>query len=136
MSRILVVDDDKVFARLITTFLQHQGHEVVTASDGNEGLAQVKANDFDVVVCDIVMPNREGIETIRELRRIKEEIGIVAISGGLSPAVHNANVDVLDLAEMMGADISLSKPFPLADLAAGINRVLTCRREPEHRIAS
>jgi DNA-binding response OmpR family regulator len=126
MSHILVIDDDQVFAKLISIFLLHRGHEVATALDGQEGVRQFKASRFDVVVCDIVMPNREGIETIRELRRLSDNVAIVAISGGLSP-VQTANVDVLDLAEMMGADISLKKPFPLSELALGIERALADR---------
>src|SRR5262245_7707765 len=106
MSRILVIDDDKVFAKLITIFLAQRGHEVVTALDGEEGVGHFKEGRFDLVVCDIVMPNREGIETIRELRKLDKDVAIVAISGGLSP-VQTANVDVLDLAEMMGADVTL-----------------------------
>jgi len=136
VSRILVIDDDKVFAKLISTFLQQKGHEVTSASDGDEGMAHVQRTDFDVVVCDIVMPNREGIETIRDLRASRDDTAIVAISGGLSPAVHSSSVDVLDLAEMMGADVSLSKPFPLADLAAAVNRALTLRRQTNQRVAS
>jgi DNA-binding response OmpR family regulator len=127
MSRILVIDDDKVFAKLITIFLAQRGHDVVTALDGEQGVNYFKAGDFDLVVCDIVMPNREGIETIRELRQLRSDVAIVAISGGLSP-VQTANVDVLDLAEMMGADASLKKPFPLSDLATAVDRALASRK--------
>jgi DNA-binding response OmpR family regulator len=134
MSRILVIDDDKVFAKLITIFLAQRGHDVVTALDGEEGVGHFKAGHFDLVVCDIVMPNREGIETIRELRQLRSDVAIVAISGGLSP-VQTANVDVLDLAEMMGADASLKKPFPLSDLAAGVDRALASRKAAAHAAA-
>src|SRR5258708_4914375 len=126
MSRLLVIDDDKVFAKLITVFLQQRGHEVSFALDGREGIESFRVNKFDGVVCDIVMPDREGIETIREIRRLNDRVAIVAISGGLSP-VQAGNVDVLDLAELMGADISLKKPFPLSELAAGIDRALADR---------
>ena len=127
MSRILVIDDDNVFATLIKIFLLQRGHEVVTAMDGQEGVDQFKNKTFDAVVCDIVMPNREGIETIRELRNLNENIAIVAISGGLS-RVKATSVDILDIAEMMGADVSLKKPFPLSELAAGIDRALANHR--------
>lgn len=126
MSRILVIDDDRVFAKLITAFLQQRGHDVAFALDGAEGIDKFKAGTFDLVVCDIVMPNREGIETIRELRHLSEHIPIVAMSGGLSP-VQTPSVDVLDLAEMMGANVSLKKPFPLSELAFAVDRVLTAR---------
>jgi DNA-binding response OmpR family regulator len=127
MPRILVIDDDDVFAKLITVFLRQRGHEVVTAMDGQEGVDHFKKNTFDAVVCDIVMPNREGIETIRELRNLNASIAIVAISGGLS-RVKSANVDILDIAEMMGADVSLKKPFALSELAASIDRALANHR--------
>jgi DNA-binding response OmpR family regulator len=135
MSRILLIDDDKVFADLITVFLQQRGHHAAFASDGYEGLQQFKAGTFDVVVCDIVMPNREGIETIRELRNLNENIAIVAISGGLSP-VQTSSMDVLDIAEMMGADVSLKKPFPLPALVASIDRALAVRRAASQSAAS
>jgi DNA-binding response OmpR family regulator len=135
MSRLLVIDDDKVFAKLITVFLQQRGHEVAFAFDGREGMESFKANKFDGVVCDIVMPDREGIETIREIRRLDARVAIVAISGGLSP-VQAGNVDVLDLAELMGADISLKKPFPLSELAAGIDRALADRQAHPQSAAS
>jgi DNA-binding response OmpR family regulator len=127
MARLLVIDDDKVFAKLIAVFLQQRGHDVSFALDGHEGIECFKTREFDGVVCDIVMPDREGIETIREIRGLNERVAIVAISGGLSP-VQAGNVDVLDLAELLGADLSLKKPFPLSELAVGIDRALAARR--------
>ena len=135
MSRLLVIDDDKVFAKLITIFLQQRGHEVSFALDGREGIECFKAHQFDGVVCDIVMPDREGIETIREIRRLNGRVAIVAISGGLSP-VQAGNVDVLDLAELLGADLSLKKPFPLSELAAAIDRALADRQTLPQSAAS
>ena len=134
MSRVLVIDDDKTFAKLITVFLQQRQHDVSVAHDGQEGLNQFKAGAFDVVVCDIVMPNREGIETIRDLRNVNDRVAIIAISGGLSP-VQTGNVDVLDLAEMMGADASLKKPFALSELSAAVD-VAIANRIAAHRSAA
>ena len=134
MSRILVIDDDKVFAKLITVYLQRCGHDVSFAHDGNEGINLFRTGSFDAVVCDIVMPDREGIETIGEIRRVNPHIAIVAISGGLSP-VQTTSVDVLHLAEMMGADVSLKKPFPLSELGLGVDRALA-ERAPSHSVAS
>lgn len=127
MSRILVIDDDKLFAQLITLFLQQRGHSVSFELDGREGLAKFKADDFDAVICDIVMPDREGIETIREIRRLSQRVAILAISGGLSP-VQTTPIDVLDVAKMLGADVTLKKPFPLAELSMAVDRALADRQ--------
>jgi DNA-binding response OmpR family regulator len=125
VANILVIDDDRLFAELITLHLQQRGHTVSYELDGRDGMERFKAEEFDAVICDIVMPHREGIETIREIRGRNSHVGIIAISGGLSPVP--ASMNVLNAAQVLGADASLKKPFALSELASIVEGVLVDR---------
>jgi CheY-like chemotaxis protein len=112
MARILVIDDDPAMLRLIQRVLTRAGHEVELAKDGVEGLTLFSTGEFSVVVTDVLMPNQDGIETIRELRRQAPEIKIIAVSGG---GIANTAI-FLKIARDLGADSILAKPFQLDDL--------------------
>ena len=129
MARVLVVDDDELFVKLMCHSLKQKGHTVEFAVDGQKGWKAFSEGTFDVVVCDIVMPEQEGIETIKRMRKQNAEVGIIAISGGLSRS-GTSNLDVLDIVTKLGANAALKKPFPLSELAACVDRVLT-RNEPQ-----
>ncbi len=124
MARVLVVDDDELFVKLMCHSLKQKGHTVEFALDGHQGWKAFCDGQFDVVICDIVMPEQEGIETIKRIRQRNAEVGIVAISGGLSRS-QTSNLDVLDIVSKLGANATLKKPFPLSELAACVDRVLT-----------
>jgi DNA-binding response OmpR family regulator len=126
MARILVIDDDQLFVKLMVRTLEQRGHEVAFALDGSTGERMFSEASYDAVVCDIVMPEQEGVQTIRHIRTRRPDIGIVAISGGLSFG-HTGNVDVLDIADKFGADVTLKKPFQLPELAAAVDQVLAKR---------
>lgn len=96
------------------------GFSVLVASDGEEALSLLSGEQVDLVLTDLIMPNREGIETIVELRRSPSPPRIIAISGG----GRSADADFLQMAAMLGADDTLRKPFSRADLIAKINAVL------------
>jgi len=127
MARVLVIDDDQLFVKLMVHALKQRGHEVEFALDGITGARTFAGANFDVVVCDIVMPEQEGVETIKQMRANRPDVAIVAISGGLSYG-HSANIDVLDIAGKLGADMTLKKPFQLSELSAAVDTVLTARR--------
>lgn len=82
MPKILVVDDDVDVLRVLQLFLERAGYEVTTVDDGNEAVARYSAEPHDLVITDIVMPEKEGIETIADLRALNPSLPIVAISGG------------------------------------------------------
>ena len=128
MARVLVIDDDALFVKLMVHTLQRRGHEVEFAQDGIAGTRAFNASEFDVVVCDIVMPEQEGVETIKTMRRDRPEVGIVAISGGLSLG-NSSNIDVLHIAGQLGADVTLKKPFQLSELASAVELALNTPRE-------
>ena len=120
MTTILVIEDDAAFRRMVVRVLAGAGHEVSEASDGREGLALFRAHHPALVITDILMPEREGIETIRQLRREAESVAIIAISGGGAPPY----LRYLDFASKLGADATLAKPFYPAELIETVNRVV------------
>ena len=119
MASVLVIDDDAGIRRMVLRILAAAGHQVFEAEDGREGLQRLLEYKPAVVVTDIVMPEQEGIETIRSIRTIAPETRIIAISGGGS-----TGKDIyLMLAKGLGADITLAKPFRASELLAVVNRL-------------
>jgi DNA-binding response OmpR family regulator len=120
MGRILVVDDDDKVRQAICDALELHGHEIVPAGNGVRALESYKAGVFDLVITDIVMPEKEGLETIIELRGLSPDLAILAISGGGSfvPGGY------LKSALMLGADKALEKPFSLSILLDVVDELL------------
>src|SRR5438552_5036610 len=107
MANILLIDDNAGMLKMQVEFLRHAGHAVTTAVNGKEGMSLVEKQPFDLVITDLVMPEKEGIEVIMELRRKFPALKIIAISGGgrVNPE------DYLVLARKLGATKTLAKPF-------------------------
>jgi DNA-binding response OmpR family regulator len=125
VAKILVIDDDPGMRRTVSRILVSAGHEVIEASDGLEGVDLFRRNHPDIVVTDIIMPNKEGIETILDLRRAHPSTLILAISGGATvPGESRVPLDYLGLAKGLGADGVLAKPFRAADLLQEIDNLL------------
>lgn len=120
MSRILVIDDDKFVRASIRVVLEGAGHEVSDASDAEVGLGLQRANPFDAVIVDLIMPNKEGLETIRELKTDFPSLPIIAISGGGEIVRKN----FFQAAELFGAKLTLEKPFGGRELLEAVMRVL------------
>ena len=121
MARILVVDDDEQIRIMLEIALSRDSHEVVTAENGALASMRQSERPADVVIMDIIMPEKEGFETIIEFRRDYPETRIIAISGGgrLGPDQY------LRLAKTMGADFIFEKPLPLAQLREAIHGLVT-----------
>ena len=117
---ILIIDDEQLIRLQIRSALELEGFTVREAANGNEGLARIAEATPDVVITDILMPDKEGIETILELRRTHPKIRIIAISGG----GRTGNKDFLRTAKHLGADRTLAKPFGLAELLRLVHEVL------------
>ncbi len=81
MANILIVDDEKGIRNTLRDILEYEKYSVDEAADGQEGLEKIKANDYDVVFCDIKMPKMDGMEMLQEATRLKEDLPIVIISG-------------------------------------------------------
>ena len=104
---ILLIDDDDLFRKAVRLSLERAGHTVIEAGEGNEGLKCYKSNRCDVVVTDVIMPGKEGLETIRELKSLDPAVKIIAVSGG----GRLDSRDYLPMAKAFGAARILDKPF-------------------------
>ena len=120
MARILVVDDEELARFTIRDILETAGHEIEEAENGKQAIERQKAEPFDLIVTDIVMPEKEGVETTIELKRDYPDLKIIAISGG----GRTKNLDFLHLADAFGADKILAKPFSEDELLERVNECL------------
>jgi DNA-binding NtrC family response regulator len=120
MARILVIDDEANIRTTIQTMLMRDGHSVSTAKDGKAGLIAFAQEKPDLVITDMIMPEKEGVETIQSIRKHSPLTPIIAISGG-GRASH---VDFLPLALAFGATATLNKPFTAKALIEVVRRVL------------
>lgn len=117
MVTVLIVDDEKGIRDVLRKLLEKLDYRVVTAADGDEGLETFRLECPDLVIIDIIMPNREGIETITLMKRENPDVKILAISGG--GRAHA--MDLLAVAPSAGADATLEKPFRAQELLARID---------------
>lgn len=117
--RILIIEDDELLRAQLGRRLRREGYDVDEAEDGAVGLQRFEATRADLVITDLVMPNREGLETISALRAEAPNLPIIAMSGGV-----RGTQDFLRIAKMMGAAAAFSKPFELEDLLAKIRELL------------
>ena len=104
---IVVIDDDAMVRTSIQRILEAEGYEVALASNGREGLGLMQRLAPRLVITDLIMPEMEGIETIAEMRRLRADLRIIAISGG----GRIGNADFLDMARKIGANDIMAKPF-------------------------
>ncbi len=120
MAKILLIEDDKVVAASLATFLKKDGHAVETVHDGLHGMAAVEAEAPDIVVTDVFMPEMDGLEAIRELRSKKPGLPVIAISGGGTLS----STDALRMAHALGAKEILTKPILAEQLRNAVRRCL------------
>ena len=120
MANILVIDDHATVRLSTKMALEDAGHQVEDAANGLEGMFRLQAKPVDLVVTDIFMPEKEGLETIDEIKQKYPETKIIAISGGgrMEPG------DYLVIAEQVGADRTLVKPFDIRVLVATVDDLL------------
>ncbi|HYF23291.1 MAG TPA: response regulator [Caulobacteraceae bacterium] len=113
---VCIIEDDELVRSHLADLLREGGHEVHEADSAETGIELIRAHKADVAVVDILMPDRDGLEAIGQLRRTRPDLRIVAISGGgrVGPQIY------LDLAKQIGADASLVKPIAQADLEAAV----------------
>ena len=120
MALILIVDDDDQFRIMLRQIFELAGHHVTEASNGKECISAYQEKHADLVVTDIFMPEKEGIETIIELRRIFPDVKIIAMSGG---GCINKD-DCLLMARCLGAKKILTKPFSREKLLKTVSEIL------------
>lgn len=137
MTTVLIVDDDDLVRRTLVVGLKSAGFDVLSASNGDEGLRVLNTEIVDVLVTDMMMPEREGMELITHLRREGCTIPIIAITGattaGLMAGRDNSEL-FLKAAGLLGATRTLAKPFTPSRLTAEIQDCLTVRAVAEQYI--
>ncbi|MBA3522111.1 MAG: response regulator [Gemmatimonadales bacterium] len=120
MAEILIVDDELQIRRPLRILLERAGHRVREAQDGQEAIRMWRERPGDLVITDIHMPEKDGIETILELRALTPGLRIIAISGGLQ----TRHLDLLGDATLLGAVLTVPKPFTLAEILAAVSQAL------------
>lgn len=127
MKRILVIDDDFLTLDVLKRMLEVEGYEVVTALNGQEGIDVFHQISIDLVITDLVMPVKDGLRTIMELRREKPELPIIAISaGGAIPKER-----YLTLAQYLGDITTLPKPFKRKDIVDTVSKMINPKPFPD-----
>lgn len=121
MARILIIEDDPNMRSLLELTLRSAGHQVQSAPHGGEGLKCQAASPAELVITDIFMPEKEGLETIRALRRADPKLKIMAMTG--LPDLG----DPLTAARRLGANSTLEKPFQPHELLAAVQELLLAK---------
>lgn len=120
MARILLIDDDDLVRNVLSLTLTHFGHTVTQARNGEEGLRLFPVINPDLLITDLVMPEKEGFEILLELRKHQPPVKIIVISGG----IRGETATFLDMAKHLGAAKVLAKPFSNEALLAAIDELL------------
>ncbi|QQG35494.1 MAG: response regulator [Micavibrio aeruginosavorus] len=120
VSKILVIDDDELIRMTCRNILKKMNYTVIEAENGVKGLEQFRKEAPQIVITDMLMPDKEGLETISEIRAKNAKVKIIAMSGGGA----TQNMNFLNLAKQIGADMVLSKPFKPEELMSAIKGVL------------
>ena len=120
MANILLIDDEPLVVETLSSAIISKRHTVVTAANGVEGMKKFTEGSFDLIITDIIMPDKEGIELIMEMKRHAPGVKIIAISGG----GRTGNVEFLKMATKLGAVASLKKPIRLAEFYSVLDKNL------------
>ncbi len=128
MALILVIDDEPEMRRLLRRILVGAGHRVIEAENGASGLRHLERERPDLVITDILMPDKDGIETIQEIRSAQAGMRIIAMTGG----GRYQGFEYLDIAKALGADALLSKPFRSAELLDAVAQLVSA--DPQQAI--
>jgi DNA-binding response OmpR family regulator len=120
MARILIIDDDESITSLLQMVLSRQGYEVLTAANGREGVKLFNCIPADLVISDILMPEMDGLEALKQLRQLSPNLKLIAVSGGGV----RLKMDVLRVAELLGAAATFEKPYKIDALLASVRQLL------------
>ncbi len=121
MNKLLLIDDDDEFRRVVGEFLRNAGFKVHLAATGEEGVQIFRAERIDLVLVDIWMPDKDGLDTMLDIRRTLRDAKIIAISGG----GRLGSLNPLRWAGQLGASAILVKPFTNGELMKAISKVLS-----------
>lgn len=126
MACILVVDDDPEVREIVESMLLSAGHEVVLAADGDDGVRKFREQPVDLIVCDAIMPKKDGFEAIREIRSLSADVPIVSMTGSFPRPSGGAHLDpnYLRMSQQFGATKVIAKPFRAPELLALVRQCL------------
>lgn len=125
MADIIIIDDEAALRSTMRKILERAGHVIREAEDGDRGIALQREHPADLVITDIFMPGKEGMETIQDLKEEFPDVRILAVSGGASVGASGPLMD----AELFGADGTLAKPFSVEILQKRVSEVLELEEE-------
>jgi DNA-binding response OmpR family regulator len=121
MAKILVIDDEPHIRTLVEAFLVQDGHDVDLADNGKNGLKMIEQNHYDLLITDVVMPEKDGLELIMDLKGREPRIRVIVMSGGGT----RLNIqNYLEMARLLGADRMLPKPLDFLKLQNAVKEVL------------
>ncbi|MFO7936981.1 MAG: response regulator [Kiritimatiellia bacterium] len=120
MCNILLLDDELFIQDLFSQFFREKGYNVVCVSNGRKGLEKLRDFDADLIITDIMMPDMDGLEVVREIRKNYADLPVIAISGGM----RNAAINFVSAAKDFGADVIFEKPVELSELLASVKELI------------
>jgi DNA-binding response OmpR family regulator len=119
-AKVLLIDDNDVFRKAISDTLEIMNYEVTPLTDGKNVVQYLKTTRFDIIITDIIMPDKDGFETINDIRKYDQTIPIIAVTGD---GAYEQNQN-LKIAEKLGATDTIMKPFETSALVEKINNLL------------
>jgi DNA-binding NtrC family response regulator len=127
VKRILIIDDEQIVLEVLCKILQLEGYEVVTAASGDEGIELFGQKPFDLVITDMVMPGKDGLQTILALRQEDPDLAVVAMSGGGTISKER----YLAVAGYLDGIVTITKPFSLESITKTVAELLSEAGEEE-----
>jgi len=121
MARILIIEDEEIFRTMLRQILEERGHTVAEADDGITGIALYRRHPADLIITDIIMPNKDGMAVISELKRDFPDVKIIAITGGGQKGQAEF---FFDASLILGAKRTFLKPVHMPELLAAIDELL------------
>jgi DNA-binding NtrC family response regulator len=127
MVRILVIDDELSVLEVLRKILQFEGYDVVTAASGEEGVELFRQTPCDLVITDMVMPGKDGLQTILDLRQEDPDLPVIAVSGGGTISKER----YLVVAGYLDKVITIAKPFSVESITEAVVKLLSETDEEE-----
>ena len=124
-KRVLVIDDEEPIRNYLRDILEKAGYSVMDCGDGDKGIEMYLDDDFDIVLTDIAMPKKDGVEVLIEMKKVSPSTRIIAMSGVVDC------YKLLEVANIFKADATIKKPFEKEEVLSAIKKVLECQPSRE-----
>ena len=123
-ATILLVEDEELLRAGVQEVLEIQGYTVITAPEGEQALACLGAQTIDLIITDLVMPKMDGVDFVKQLRKIKPDLPVIVVSGSTRNIMQRYGIDSI---QVPGANASMPKPFKSVDLIEQVRQLLASR---------